>query len=159
MGENKFFEVRHAVEADASAIAQITRDAFGRYCAMADLSTCDALCETPEDIIRDIKEKIVLVAYIDDEVVGSVRVTVNEAEKTAYLSRFGVSMKYQNLGIGKALINMVDITMRSIGVREISLHTASKASGLVRFYYGRGYYIDSTDKSRGYIRALLVKKY
>ena len=32
-------------------------------------------------------------------------------------------------------------------------------SNLIRFYYGRGYYIDSTTKDRGYIRALLCKDY
>ena len=28
--------------------------------------------------------------------------------------------------------------------------------GLIRFYYGHGYFIYSTESSRGYIRALLV---
>ena len=30
------------------------------------------------------------------------------------------------------------------------------SSDLIRFYYGHGYFIHSTDESRGYIRALLV---
>ena len=45
------------------------------------------------------------------------------------------------------------------GVKEIALDTGSKITSLVRFYYGRGFYIDSTDKSRGYVRAHLVKEY
>lgn len=156
---NKYFEVRRASDRDAEAIRQITSEAFEKYCEMAGLDTIAALNESIEDIQSDIKEKIVLVAYIDDEVVGSVRVGINEGTMEAYLSRFGVSTKYQNLGIGKALMNMVDITMRHNGVKRIMLHTASKVFSLVRFYYGRGFYIDSTSKDRGYVRALLVKDY
>lgn len=156
---NKYFEVRRASEHDAEAIRQITAEAFEKYCELAGLDTIAALSETIEDIHRDIEEKIVLVAYIDNEVVGSVRVGINEENMEAYLSRFGVSTKYQNLGIGKALMNMVDITMRHNKVKRICLHTASKVFSLVRFYYGRGFYIDSTSKDRGYVRALLVKDY
>ena len=156
---NKYFEVCRASEHDAEAIRQITAEAFEKYCELAGLDTIAALNETIEDIHRDIEEKIVLVAYIDNEVVGSVRVGINEENMEAYLSRFGVSTKYQNLGIGKALMNMVDITMRHNKVKRICLHTASKVFSLVRFYYGRGFYIDSTSKDRGYVRALLVKDY
>lgn len=156
---NKYFEVRRASMTDAEAIKQITAEAFEKYCELAGLDTIEALNETIEDIYKDIAEKIVLVAYIDDEVVGSVRVGIDEETKEAYLSRFGVSTRYQNLGIGKALMNMVDITMRHNKVKRICLHTASKVFTLVRFYYGRGFYIDSTTKDKGYVRALLVKEY
>ena len=98
-----------------------------------------------------------LVAYINGKVVGSVRVAVNG--ETAYLSRFGVSPDYQNLGIGKALMNLVDINMKVLNVKQIQLHTASRIKPLIIFYYGRGFYVDSTSKERDYIRALLCKDY
>ena len=98
-----------------------------------------------------------LVAYINGKVVGSVRVKVNG--ETAYLSRFGVNPEFQNLGIGKALMNLVDINMKVLGVKQLQLHTAAKIKSLVCFYYGRGFYIDSTTKERDYIRALLCKDY
>ncbi len=56
-------------------------------------------------------------------------------------------------------MNLVDKIMIDKGIKEISLHTGAKITSLVRFYYGRGFYIDSTDKSRGYVRALLKKEY
>ena len=56
-------------------------------------------------------------------------------------------------------MNLVDIKMREMGVKRIMLHTGAKVGSLVRFYYGRGFYIDSTTKDRGYIRALLCKDY
>jgi hypothetical protein len=56
-------------------------------------------------------------------------------------------------------MNLVDKILKAKGVKKVSLHTASKYKDLVRFYYGRGFYIDSTTKDRGYVRALLVKEY
>ncbi|MBO5369458.1 MAG: GNAT family N-acetyltransferase, partial [Clostridia bacterium] len=91
------------------------------------------------------------------KVVGSVRVAVDG--ETAYLSRFGVSPEYQNLGVGKALMNLVDINMKVMGVKLIQLHTGAKFISLITFYYGFGFYVDSTNKDRGYIRALLCKDY
>ncbi|MBQ3038510.1 MAG: GNAT family N-acetyltransferase, partial [Clostridia bacterium] len=78
---------------------------------------------------------------------------------TAYFSRFGVKVTSQNNGIGKSIMNLVDRIMIKKGVKKLSLHTGAKVSSLIRFYYGRGFYIDSTDKSKGYIRALLIKEY
>ncbi len=155
---NGGFEIRNASEADVKQIKEITLEAFNKY---RELAATDyplaALHETDEDILNDIKNNIVLVAYINGKVVGSVRVSVDG--ENAYLSRFGVSPDFQNLGIGQALMNLVDINMKVHGVKQLQLHTASKIKGLVRFYYGRGFYIDSTTKERDYIRALLCKDY
>ena len=78
-------------------------------------------------------------------------------KETAYLSRFGVNTEFQNLGIGKSMMNSLDMELAELKVKRVMLHTASKATSLVRFYYNRGFYIDSTTKDKGYIRALLIK--
>mgnify|MGYP004656637279 CR=1 FL=1 len=153
------FEVRIATYEDIDAIEQITREAFEKYASMIGNSNIQALNETKDDIKNDIDTSIVLVAFMDNVPVGSVRVKVNDEDKTAYLSRFGVKISTQNNGIGKSLINLVDIKMREMGVKKLMLHTGAKVSSLVRFYYGRGFYIDSTTKDRGYIRALMCKDY
>lgn len=156
---NLGFEVRLATYNDIDAIEQITREAFQKYAQMVGNDNIQALCETKEDIKNDIDNSLVLVAFMDNVPVGSVRVKVNEEDKTAYLSRFGVKINIQNNGVGKSLMNLVDIKMREMGIKKIMLHTGAKVSSLVRFYYGRGFYIDSTTKDRGYIRALLCKDY
>ncbi|MBO5007848.1 MAG: GNAT family N-acetyltransferase [Clostridia bacterium] len=155
---NNGFEIRNASEADIDQIMEITGDAFVKYKELAKTEySLAALNETRETVADDIKNKLVLVAYINGKVVGSVRVAVNG--EIGYLSRFGVSPDYQNLGIGKALMNLVDINMKVLGVKQLQLHTAAKVKSLVCFYYGRGFYIDSTSKERDYIRALLCKDY
>jgi N-acetylglutamate synthase-like GNAT family acetyltransferase len=157
--EQMVFVVRKAVEGDIPEIQKITREAFKMYMENAGLNgTISALEETYEDIKKDIETKEVFVALINGVVAGSVRVEIRP-DGTAYLSRFGVSLSNQNHGIGKILMNAVDDRMKRLGVTKIYLHTASKILSLVRFYYGRGFYIDSTTKDRGYIRALLCKEY
>jgi len=153
------FEVRKATMDDIEEIRQITKEAFEKYVELAGLTDkIEALQETYEDVKRDIETKEVFVAYIDGIPVGSARVEIRD-DHTAYLSRFGVRLHYQNHGVGKAIMNVIDMAMKELGVKKLYLHTASKVFSLVRFYYGRGFYIDSTTKDRGYIRALLCKEY
>ena len=143
------FQVRLANYDDIPAIMNITREAFVKYQQMSGVENLAALEESYNDVKKDIDTKVVLLALSDGEPVGSVRVEVFP-DKTAYLSRFAVKVTSQNNGIGKSIMNLVDKIMVKKGV---------KITSLIRFYYGRGFYIDSTDKSRGYVRALLIKEY
>lgn len=154
-----YFQIRAAAYKDIPAIADITREAFTEYAHMSPQADPEALRETEADIKRDIDTKIVLIAVRDDTPVGSVRIAVDKETETAYLSRFAVKLTAQNSGIGKSLMKMVDELMQKYGVKRLSLHTDSKLAPLIRFYYGRGFYIESTDTSRGYVRAHLVKEY
>lgn len=156
---NYSFIIRKATIDDAPAIAQIMQEAFKKYMQDTGLSgTMDALTENLQNIEEDILEKEVYIAFIDDNPVGTIRIRIMP-DNTAYISRFGVMLGYHNIGIGKSLMNLADKILISKGVKKVYLHTASKYRDLIRFYYGRGFYIESTSTDRGYIRALLVKEY
>ncbi len=156
---NYSFIIRKATIEDAPAIATIIQEAFKKYMQDAGLSVImDALTESIGTIEADIAEKEVYIALIDDNPVGTIRIKMLP-DKTAYISRFGVMLDYHNIGIGKSLMNLADKILKSHGVKKVSLHTASKYRDLIRFYYGRGFYVESTSTDRGYIRALLVKEY
>ena len=156
---NYSFIIRKAIVEDAPAIKEIMQESFKKYMEDTGLSgSMEALRESCEDIAKDIMTKEVYIATIDDVAVGSVRVQLLP-DHTAYLSRFGVKLSYHNIGIGKSLMNLVDKLLIARGIKSVSLHTAAKYHDLVRFYYGRGFYIDSTSKDRGYVRALMVKEY
>jgi ribosomal protein S18 acetylase RimI-like enzyme len=156
---NYSFLIRKATNDDAEAIQIITREAFQKYMKDTGLKgSMEALDESLEDIKEDIATKEVFIAFVDNTPVGTIRVQMLP-DNTAYISRFGVSLQYHNIGIGKSLIHLVDKLLISKGVKKVSLHTASKYKDLIRFYYGRGFYIDSTTKDRGYVRALLIKEY
>lgn len=151
------FIIRRATEEDAGSIKSIISEAFRKYKNDAGIEgNMEALDESIEDIKNAIKNSYVYIALFNEIPVGTIRVSIN-SDNTAYISRFGVRLDYHNIGIGKSLISLVDELLISKGIKTAYLYTASTYAELVRFYYGRGFYIDSTTKDRGYIRALMVK--
>ncbi len=153
------FIIRKAETKDAQSIKAIIDGAFRKYREDVGITTpLDALQETLSDIEKDILSIDVFIAFIDNVPVGTIRVRMQD-DRTAYISRFGVMPGCHNIGIGKALMNLVDKLLLSRDVKKTYLHTASAYKDLVRFYYERGYYIESTSTDRGYVRALMVKEY
>ncbi len=148
---------------DVVAIKTVMLDAFRKYMTDTglheDAVKLEALEETDAAILKDIESKYVYIAFVDGIPVGSIRVDIDENSRIAYVSRFGVRSGYQNIGIGKSFMNLIDKLLYSKSVKQARLHTASKYKDLVRFYYGCGFYIQSTSEERGYIRALFVKDY
>lgn len=151
------FIIRRATPGDAPAVYAILQSAFQEYGALTGQKDLEALKETEEDIRKEIETKAVYIAVIDDAIVGTVRLDIHGDE--AYLSRFAVDQINRNIGIGKSLISVVDKYLKSQGVKKVTLHTASKHSVLVRFYYSRGFYTEAIETDRGYLRARLVKEY
>lgn len=153
------FIIRKAIPEDAEAIQLILQEAFKKYMRDTGLAGSMEALEESVDVIREhIKRSEVFIALIDGNPAGTIRVKILE-DDTAYISRFGVRLQYHNIGIGKALMNLADKLLKSRGVKKVCLHTASKYKDLVRFYYGNGFYIESTSTDRGYIRAKMVKEY
>ena len=152
------FTIRLATENEIDDIIEITKTAFQKYIDNTGLKDIEALNETREDIKKDLKEKLVFVAFINNVPVGSVRIKIRD-DGTAYLSRFGVIQNNQNQGVGKGLMSVVDGVMKKRNVKRLELHTAAKYFDLVRFYYGRKFYVESISEERGYKRALMVKEY
>lgn len=152
------FVIRKATPEDAEVIRKIIGEAFRKYMEHAGIEgTMEALEETADDIKKDIETKEVFIALADDIPVGTMRIQLFP-DSTALISRFGVKLDYHNIGIGRALMSLADEHLKARGIKKVRLYTASKYKELVRFYYSRGFYIDSTTTDRGYVRALMVKE-
>ena len=153
------FIIRKAIIEDAPAVHNILLKAFEGYKTASGIpGPLDALAESIKSIEEDIAGKDVLIAFMDNAPVGTVRIGAVDPE-TAILSRLGVVPGHQNIGIGKSLMNMVDKLAIEKCFKRVVLYTASKNFDLIRFYYSRGFFVDSTSKARGYVRAMLVKEY
>ena len=155
---NSAYTIRRAESTDIQSIIRIIRDAFSKYKEETGAEKVDALNETCDDIQNDIDNKLVFVADCGGSVVGSVRVQLlNDNE--AVLTRFAVAEESRNSGIGKAMMSVVDGEMKKNKIKKLYLYTASKYAPIIRFYYGRGFYIESVTETLGYLRAKLVKEY
>jgi len=150
--------IRKATVEDISDILEITREAFAKYAKEAQVpGNLSALAETHEKVEADLKKKTVLVAVLDNRLVGAIRFEMLQ-EKTAYISRFAVRLDVHNCGVGKELVKAAVDQAVSQGAQIAALHTASKIAALVRLYYGLGFYIHSTATDRGYLRALFCRE-
>jgi len=147
-------QIRRATVQDAAIVHEITIEAFTQYSKNLGIPVA-ALHESVADVAADIKQKIVFLALQDGVPMGVMRLEPKHG--WGYFSRFGVKKTTRGNGLGAALIDAATDWARQEGLQGLILHTSSKMLSLVRFYYTHGFFIDSTDKSRGYIRALLVK--
>jgi ribosomal protein S18 acetylase RimI-like enzyme len=152
------FTVRKATAADAEAVIGILQEAFTKYMEDTGLTgSMEALDETLEETIKAIEASEVFIAYVNDVPVGTIRFEIEG--DTAHICRFGVRLNYHNIGIGKSLMNLIDAEIKELGLKKAYLYSASEYTDLIRFYYGRGFYVESTSTDRGYVRAKLVKNY
>ena len=157
--DKMFFEVRRANTFDIEEIRILAKKSFKMYTENAGITEIvTPLEETYDDVLKAIETTNVFVALSNEEIIGSVRIEI-KPDNTAYLSRFGVEEAHQNNGVGKILMNAVDNLMTAFGITYLYLHTSSRMFSLIRFYYGRCFYIESTNNDNGYIRALLCKEY
>jgi len=151
-------QIRPAKQEDAAEVMKITRLAFRVYQqALHSDAPLSALTETIDDVKRDIAHKLVYLAEDDGLVLGSIRVE-RLSPDLAYITRFSVNPDESSGGIGSELLTRALNECAKRGYAAAALHTNSKYFKLARYYYGKEFYVHSTENSRGYIRALFVKE-
>lgn len=151
-------DIRIAQASDIPAIHNITQAAFEKYARDLGLpKQVSALKEDEGAIQEEMKHKTILMARLEGTPVGVLRYEWFD-DSIVYISRFGVLPDLHNCGVGKALIQTAEQQVRAEGAALLALHTGSKMTSLVRFYYGMGFYIHSTAFDRGYVRGLFIKE-
>ncbi|MCL2061059.1 MAG: GNAT family N-acetyltransferase [Firmicutes bacterium] len=150
--------IRPACTADAGAIKDITHAAFKLYQdELAGAATVTALRESTIDIVDDILHRKVFIAEENSRILGAIRYVQLSAD-LAYIYRFAVAPHISNTGVGSDLLEYVLNECIKLGIPAVCLHTNSKYYKLARYYYGKQFFVHSTDNSKGYIRALFVKE-
>ena len=154
------FEIKKAKESQANEIAAVTREAFKIYQdalhSQKEIHMA-ALSETAADVLADMKKNTVLAATLSGRVIGSIRIE-GLSKGLAYIYRFAVDPLEANDGVGSRLLAAAVKLCEKNGFSAIALHTNSKYYKLARYYYGKGFYVQSTNLEKGYIRALFVKE-
>ena len=139
-------------------ILKITKDAFLIYQKQLDNNiSLQALTETYNDVLFDIENNNVYIALIDEKIAGCIRFCKLSGD-LAYIYRFAVDQNSSHSGIGTSLIKYVLTLCLSQNIKAVCLHSNSKNTDLVKFYYKNGFFIHSTEFSRGYIRALFINE-
>lgn len=142
---------------DTDLVFNLTKRAFQDYNDPALFPTTPALLETKEEVREDIKNKTVLIAYLNDKPVGSVRFYSSDG-KEFHLGRLGVLSKHRGKNIGQRLISAVENKVRSRGGRRVTLYSAARLKDLLEFYKKLGYEIIEMKEDPDYTRAVISKK-
>ena len=151
-------QIRKATPSDTKQILRITQDAFKLYRDALHTDTpVRALKETEQDVLNDIHNHSVFVAEEGGIILGAIRYCLLSGS-LAYIYRFAVDPAVSHTGIGSDLLAHVITECENSGVTAIALHTNAKYYGLARYYYGKEFFVHSTETGKGYIRALFVKE-
>ena len=83
-----------------------------------------------------------------------------ENRSVASCGQFAVEEKFQHQGIGNKLIGFVENLALEEGAEEMAVDTAEGASGLIKFYEGRGYRFVAFAQweTTNYLSVILSKK-
>jgi GNAT superfamily N-acetyltransferase len=127
--------IAHAEERDLERILGIQREAYVSEAALYDDYTIPPLVQTLDGLRAEFREKVVLKAVVERELLGSVRVSL--AGDTCSLGRLIVTPAAQGRGIGSALLSAGEAVFPD--ARWAELFTGSMSAENIRFYEKRGY--------------------
>ena len=142
---------------DIPAISNVLHVAFSDYYNVLGVKI-KTVNETFDEIKKEMDKKQVYVATVNMlNVVGTIR--FHSVGDICYISRFGVLPKWQSTGTGGLLLQQAEKFCKENYLSAMALHTASKLSKQMRYYYKQGFFINSTTNDKGYIRGLLIKEF
>jgi len=155
--DNININVRPAKFSDIPAISNLLQVAFADYYNVLGVKI-KTTNESHDEIKNDIENKQVYVATVNMiMLVGTIR--FHKIDNICYVSRFGVLPKWQSSGTGGLLLKQAEKYCNSSNLSAMVLHTATKLSKQVCYYYKQGFYIHSITNDKGYIRGLLIKEF
>ncbi|MCK5757923.1 MAG: GNAT family N-acetyltransferase [Clostridiales bacterium] len=127
--------IRHAASKDITKLLEIQKIAFTVQAKLYDAYDIPPMIETAEQIDLNSTGLIVLVAVIDGEIAGSIRVVVgsNDAE----IKRLSVAEKFQKKGIGTKLLKEAEMYCENL--TRIWLFTGGQSKSNIELYKKLGF--------------------
>ena len=127
--------IRHATSEDIIKLLEIQKIAFTVQAKLYDAYDIPPMIETAEEINLSSTDLIVLVALIDGEIAGSIRVVFkgNDAE----IKRLSVAEKFQKKGIGTKLLKEAEMYCENL--RRIWLFTGGQSKSNIDLYKKLGF--------------------
>ncbi len=130
--------VRTAATADAAAIAALTRRAFASQAELYGDDTLPPLGDTAESVAAEIAGGTrVLVAELDERIVGAVRGSIDAASGTCHVGRLVVDPGLQRRGIGRTLATRLEACVPE--ARRFEIFTGHLSAPALALYESLGY--------------------
>ena len=120
---------------DLSEILELQKLAFYSEAELYNDFTIEPLRQTLEGITEEFQNKVFVKVVKDDNIIGSAR--ANWHDNSCWINKVIVHPDYQNLGIGKKLMN--EIEKYFIEADKYILYTGYKSKRNIFFYEKLGY--------------------
>ncbi len=145
--------IEKASDYDAEIILRLQKTAYQSEAKRYNDYTLPPLLQTPEEIITDFKNQIVLKAVVSGEIKGSVRAYMEN--KTCFIGRLIVHPDSQKKGIATELMHNIESRFRSAD--RFELFTGNESIEALSLYYKLGYSIFKRKKLSAYTLVFLEK--
>jgi len=129
--------ISRAKKNDADRILKLQKVAFLAEAKLNDDMFIAPMTETIDGLTKAISTHRLLIAKIDNQIVGSVRIRFDD--RTAHIGRLFVDPDHQGRGIGRAL--MISAEAEHPECRNFKLITGKKSADNIRLYEKLGYVI------------------
>jgi len=147
-------KIEKAFLTDANGILKVQKLAFQLEAEIHWNFSIPPLIQTIESIQKEFSHFQFYKAIIGENIIASVKVQIIK-NNILWIARLIVHPEYQNLGIGKKLMQFVEDKYNNVTAFE--LFTAEKSQRNNRFYINMGYVITDKITEPGHSDIILVK--
>lgn len=154
--DSQICHIRLCEERDAEdwydGIKGITKE--GKYLLVEpdDVYSVDKIKEKINKSV-DIKNQAIIVAEVDNRVVGHLLVTRGNAFKLKHTAEFGLWIipKFRNIGIGGKLIESCEFWAKENGIKKLNLSVFSTNEGAIHLYKKSGFLIEGIRRNQVFL--------
>ncbi|MGP3980295.1 GNAT family N-acetyltransferase [Streptomyces sp. KR80] len=147
-----------ATEHDAEQILKLQYLCYQREAEIYGDYTLEPLTQTLDDLRAELSQGPVLVARLGEEVVGSVRGTVDE-DGTARLAKLIVHPRMQRHGLGGRLLSAIEARLaEELAAKRYQLFTGHRSEGNLRLYRKYGYAPVATEQVSRRLSLITLEK-
>jgi len=147
-------EIRKARANDLPVILTLQKRAFHQEALLYNDFTISPLHQSIEDIIKEFSEKEIYVACRDNDIIGSVRILIDENK--AFVGKLIVDPEFQNKGIGRKLMLFLENQFHDIKLFE--LFTGELSANNIHLYESLGYKIIETIAENDTVNLVVMQK-
>ena len=143
-----------ANQTDFPEILAIQKKAFLSEAEFYQNFNIQPMTQTLEEMETECREKIVLKAIVDGQIVGSIR--ANTTDNICMVNKLVVLPEFQKRGIGKKLLQEIEIYF--IDVEKFKLQTGAFSESNIGLYTKTGYQIVGRSMFEGGVEAVVMEK-
>jgi ribosomal protein S18 acetylase RimI-like enzyme len=145
--KTNLIQLRQADENEAPLLLEILHAAFEQYRGRLDPPS-GVHAETIESIQSKLKTARAVIAFVGDEAAGCV--FYEQKGDHLYLGRLSVLPRFRRVGVGRALIDYVEMQAVNLSIPYVQLGVRIALPQLMAYYEKSGYHIVSYETHPGY---------